>query len=106
MPILTGNMVLKKSQTIALHVFIYVLAILTLAPFIWMVLTSFKDIADIFSYPPRWWPSEFHFENYVNAFEAAPFARFYMNSLFVASAVTFGQLITCSMAHHLMKLRL
>jgi multiple sugar transport system permease protein len=93
-----GNIVLKKSQTVMLHVFIYTLALLTLAPFLWMVLTSFKDIADIFSYPPKWWPSEFHFDNYVRAFQAAPFGRFYLNSLFVATTVTLGQLITCSMA--------
>ena len=95
---MTGHIILKKSQAIALHVFIYALALLTVAPFVWMVLTSFKDIADIFSYPPRWWPTEFHFENYVKAFEAAPFGRFYLNSLFVATLVTLGQLITCSMA--------
>jgi ABC-type glycerol-3-phosphate transport system permease component len=32
------------------------------------------------------------------AFTAAPFGRYYFNSLFVAIAVTIGQLITCSMA--------
>lgn len=80
------------------HIVIYTLALITLAPFVWMILTSLKDMSEIFVYPPQWLPSEFRFENYLKAFEAAPFGRYYFNSLFVAFSVTIGQLITCSMA--------
>lgn len=88
----------KISKSILLHLIIYTAALTTVAPFIWMILTSVKNINDIFIYPPKWWPSEFHFENYKRVFEAAPFGRFYLNSIFVAVTVTLGQLITCSMA--------
>lgn len=80
------------------HVLIYALAIITLAPFIWMILTSLKDMSEIFVYPPQWLPTEFRFDNYTKAFDAAPFGRYYFNSIFAAVAVTVGQLITCSMA--------
>ena len=80
------------------HIVLYVLAIITVAPFVWMILTSFKEMSEIFSYPPTWWPENFTFENYTNAFGAAPFGRFYGNSLFVAIAATLGQLVTCSLA--------
>lgn len=80
------------------HAFIYILAFFTIAPFIWMILTSFKDMGEIYVYPPKWLPEKFHFENYSNVFEAAPFGRYYLNSLFVAVVVTLGQLVTCSMA--------
>ena len=80
------------------HVLIYVLAGLTVIPFIWMVLTSFKPLGEIFRIPPTWVPENFTFDNYTRAFTAAPFGRFYFNSLFVAAAVTVGQLITCSLA--------
>ena len=86
------------AKSVLTHVLLYGLAILTVAPFIWMVLTSFKEMSEIFSYPPTWWPENFTFENYTNAFSAAPFGRFYGNSLFVAIAATVGQLITCSLA--------
>lgn len=81
-----------------MHVVLYGLALLTVAPFLWMVLTSFKPFSEIFAYPPTWWPGEWTFENYVSAFAAAPFERFYLNSLFVALTVTLGQLVTCSLA--------
>ncbi len=63
-----------------------------------MVLTSFKDLSEILVYPPKWLPSKFAWDNYFNAFAAAPFGRFYLNSIFVAVTVTLGQLVTCSMA--------
>ncbi len=81
-----------------LHVIVYAAAFLTLVPFVWMVLTSFKPLAEIFVFPPTWWPETFTFENYKVAFSAAPFGRYYVNSLFVAVAVTLGQLVTCSLA--------
>jgi multiple sugar transport system permease protein len=88
----------RISKSVTEHLFIYLLAFLSIAPFIWMVLTSLKDMGDIYVYPPQWLPAEFHFENYANVFKAAPFGRYYFNSFFVALVVTLGQLITCSMA--------
>lgn len=92
------NKIFKVIQKILLHVVIYAAAMATIAPFLWMLSTSLKDLNDIFVYPPRWLPSKFHFENFIRAFEAAPFGRYYLNSVFVAVTVTIGQLITCSMA--------
>lgn len=86
------------SRSAVVHVILYALAIVTVAPFLWMVLTSFKTMSEIFAYPPTWWPENFTFENYEKAFSAAPFGRFYGNSLFVAIAATLGQLVTCSLA--------
>lgn len=88
----------STARRVLYYLFIYAAALATLAPFIWMVLTSLKDLNEIFVYPPRWMPAKFHFENYLRAFQAAPFGRYYFNSLLVAVTVTLGQLITCSMA--------
>ncbi len=89
---------LKIAKLILLHLVVYAAAAATVAPFLWMVLTSIKPITEILVYPPRWLPETFKFENYVNAFRAAPFGRFYLNTFIVALSCTFGQLITCSMA--------
>lgn len=88
----------KRVKIILRHIIVYILAFLTLGPFIWMILTSLKDMSDIFIYPPKFLPDQFYFENYIKAFEAAPFGGYYLNSLIVAFSVTLGQLITCSMA--------
>ncbi len=90
--------IIKFIKSSFLHIVIYLIAFAVLMPFIWMILTSFKDMSEIFVYPPKWFPSKFNLDNYINAFNAAPFGRFYLNSIFVAVTVTIGQLITCSMA--------
>ena len=92
------NKIYKSISSILIHVVMYALAIATIMPFVWMLLTSVKDMSDIFVYPPKWLPTNFRFRNYVDAFEAAPFGRFYLNSFIVSATVTIGQLITCSMA--------
>ena len=90
--------IINVVKSIIQHFGIYILAFLTFAPFLWMILTSLKDMSDIFQYPPQFLPREFKFDNYSKVFEAAPFSRYYVNSIFVAVAVTLGQMITCSMA--------
>lgn len=92
------NKIYKSISSILIHIVMYALAIATIMPFVWMLLTSVKDMSDIFVYPPKWLPTNFRFRNYVDAFEAAPFGRFYLNSFIVSATVTIGQLITCSMA--------
>ncbi|HAE87767.1 TPA: sugar ABC transporter permease [Candidatus Marinimicrobia bacterium] len=95
----TNNVKIQKlGKSILTHGVIYLLAFITIAPFIWMILTSLKDISDIFVYPPKWFPDKIQWNNYARAFQAAPFGRYYLNSIFVAVTVTLGQLITCSMA--------
>ncbi|NMC11544.1 MAG: carbohydrate ABC transporter permease [Chloroflexi bacterium] len=73
-------------------------SILVVIPFIWMISTSFKDATEVFSYPITWIPKQLRWQNYIDAWHAAPFARYFFNSGVVAFAVTLGQLISCSLA--------
>lgn len=73
-------------------------AVAVMLPYIWMVSTSLKGPSEIFAYPPIWIPRAWRFQNYVEAWNAAPFGRYFVNSAFVALAVTVGQLVTCSLA--------
>ncbi|MBX7257109.1 MAG: carbohydrate ABC transporter permease [Candidatus Hydrogenedentes bacterium] len=57
-------------------------------PFAWMALTSLKPLAEVTAYPPAWIPSELRWENYREAWNAAPFGRFYMNSAITGIAAT------------------
>jgi multiple sugar transport system permease protein len=69
------------------------------APFAWMFATSLKSGPHAFDLPPDWVPTEWHVQNYLTLFRSnVPFATFLWNSLKIASVVTLGQLLTCSMA--------
>lgn len=95
---LNSHTTLRAVRSVLTHALVYFFAAATILPFVWMILSSFKDLGEILSFPPTWWPENFTFENYANAFGAAPFGRFYLNSMLVATAVTVGQLFTCSLA--------
>ena len=92
----------KRAQKRAFAVFWYVVlgitAVAVMLPYAWMISTSLKDPQEVFTYPPSWIPRAWRFENYADAWQAAPFGRYFVNSLFVALAVTVGQLVTCSLA--------
>jgi multiple sugar transport system permease protein len=67
-------------------------------PFLWMVLSSFKNKAEIYSFPPTFFPETLRWSNYVEAWTLLPFPLFFRNSAIVAICVVLGQLFTCSLA--------
>lgn len=73
-----------------------------LAPFLWMISTSLKNPGEVFSYQKAWWvdwaPTSFVWENYVKAWKVVPFARFYLNSIFVVLMTTLGQVATSALS--------
>ena len=75
-------------------------AIAMVAPFYWMLITSFKVRQELIRYPPTWWPEEFTWTNWqaLNDLTAGSFNLFFRNSLFVASAITILTLLVSSMA--------
>lgn len=67
-------------------------------PLLYLILTSFKSQADIFNPDAILIPTTFHPENYIKAFQQAPFHRYLLNSLSVALAVTISNIFLCSLA--------
>jgi multiple sugar transport system permease protein len=74
------------------------LGVFWMVPFLWMVSTSFKGIDEVYAFPPRFLPEFLRWSNYVEAWQAVPFSRFFFNSLFVACATTAAVVLTSSMA--------
>lgn len=79
----------------------YALLLLVIAIFVvpvfWMVSASFKTLQEIYTFPPEWIPISPRWENYVDAWNAAPFGRFYINTIIttffgVASEMILGTL--------------
>lgn len=89
---------LKALASWAIAVVLALLATVMVLPFLWMVSTSLKTQASVFTYPPQWIPRPIVWGNYERLFAVLPFLRFYANSLLVACSVTLLQLVTCSLA--------
>jgi multiple sugar transport system permease protein len=71
--------------------------IAVVAPFVWMVLGSFKGEGELRQVPPTWWPESPSLDNYRDLFSKQNFPRYFVNSTLVAVFVTAGNLIFCSM---------
>ncbi|HEY0693055.1 MAG TPA: carbohydrate ABC transporter permease, partial [Kribbella sp.] len=76
------------------------------APFVWMLLGSFKTDGELLRVPPTWLPNDPTTGNYSELFSKANFPHYFFNSTLVALVVTAGNLIFCSMlGYALAKLR-
>lgn len=73
-------------------------AFFTLLPFIWMISSSLKSPAEIIRIPPTLFPEQLMFSNYVDAWNAAPFARYLLNTIIVTTFSTIGVVITTVLA--------
>ena len=86
-------------QTIVVYVFAVLLAVLLLAPFLWLVIMSISSAADLSSRPLHWWPETFDFSRYVTLLSVASnsagaaFVSALRNSLTVAGLATIAALI-------------
>lgn len=66
---------------ILIYLFLTLGAIVMVFPFYWMITGAFKSSPEIMVYPPIWVPSSFNFDNFVEAFERAPFLNYFINSV-------------------------
>jgi len=97
--------VTEKIKKLFDRTFIYAIltigAITMVVPFLWMLSTSLKSYSSVFIFnisDIKWIPNPFYFKNYIDVWKVVPFARFYINSLFVTSCVTLGQVFTSALA--------
>jgi multiple sugar transport system permease protein len=81
-----------------LHLVLLTAAGLVLLPYYLMVVTSLKPIREVFTDPFAWIPSRFAWENYVDAWNHAPFGRYFVNSTIISVSETVGVLVTSALA--------
>ena len=70
----------QKRMTILTYVVLIAAALLMVFPFIWMILTSFKTVAESNATPPVIFPSAFRWENFRDAVTSLPFIKLYINT--------------------------
>jgi multiple sugar transport system permease protein len=85
-------------ETLLTAIFLLIGAAVMIAPFAWIMQVAFSSSARAYQLPPQFIPSGVTLQNFENVFKDVPYLNFMRNSLFIASAITIGQLITCPMA--------
>ncbi len=74
-------------------ILLFIGSVLMIFPFVWMFLSSFKTTADVYTYPPKWFPSSFKWDNYKQVFDMIPFGTYYFNSIFTSVMQTLLQIV-------------
>src|SRR5579859_3626831 len=65
------------------HLFLSVCAIGFVLPFLWMLGTSLRPLPDILANPIAFIPAHPYLQNYVEAWQAAPFGAFLGNTIII-----------------------
>lgn len=83
----SDRMGMDKRKYMVMHVviflFIFSAALVALFPFYWMFVTAVKPVDEIFAFPPKLWPGEFVWSNFITAMQRADFGRYFRNSFIV-----------------------
>lgn len=90
----------KRTADILTYVVLILGSLFMLLPFVWMILSSLKTMPEIMAIPPKWFPADPQWGNYVEAMTRAPFPRYFLNSVIVTvGAVGLQTFLSIMMAY-------
>ena len=75
----------KKVRSFFWYIGALIISLITVYPFLWMIATSFKPEAEIYSNSLSLFSDQFSLANYEKAFEVVPFGRYFLNSFYLAA---------------------
>lgn len=89
---------MRRGKNFIIHLILFSGIGITVFPFVWMVLTSFKTTGEAMQIPPTIFPKQFLTTAYVTIVDSLPFFRVYLNTIISTVVTTIAQLLFCSMA--------
>jgi len=87
--------IIRKTLT---YIFLFVLAVIMVFPFYWMLISSVKTIDEYYLTIPTFWPQNFQFSNYIDAWTKADFGRYMINTVLVGLTSTLVSLFITILA--------
>jgi multiple sugar transport system permease protein len=90
----------KVGPSLAKHALLILGAAVAAFPFYWMITTSFKEFGEAAKSPPLLWPTSWHPENWVEAWQYPHtlWGNAFANTIFIATMTTIGELATSVLA--------
>ena len=79
------------------HLLLVLMCALMAFPFYWMITNGLKTNDEIWQVPPTLWPAELRWSNFAEAWQSAPFGRYMLNSIVVASSIAIIQVFNSAM---------
>lgn len=87
-----------KKGNLLIHTILIIGAVIMVLPFVWMVLTSFKTLAESTQMPPKIFPESLQLSNYTEVMRLLPFDKFYINTILMLVFRVIGSVLFSAMA--------
>lgn len=71
----------RNTVNILIYIILLVGAVVMIFPFIWSILTSFKNLSESLQFPPKFLPKSWSPVNYADVWEQLPFVNFFINTV-------------------------
>nr|MDQ3044752.1 carbohydrate ABC transporter permease [Chloroflexota bacterium] len=88
----------QRANQLAGYGTMLLLIVIVGAPLFWMLSGSLKTTREIYTFPPIWIPDNPRWANFRDAWEAAPFGQFYINSIIITLAGMALELVNSTMS--------
>lgn len=93
---------MKKKKSIGnvlYHIFMIILSLVMIYPFLWALMSSFKPVEELYSGNPlNLIPDTFTIQNYDRLMEVLPFSKMMFNSLFLSITIPIAMIAVASLA--------
>jgi len=89
---------LRITKITIIHIFLLAGAVMALFPFFWMLKTSLATQGEALTFPPKFIPTTFIWDNYKVVWKDYGFSRFLLNTSFYTVIVTVGSVFASAMA--------
>ncbi len=90
--------VTKALVQVGLYLFLGIMALIVVFPFYWMIISSLKTLDEYRQINPTFFPNEFHWQNYANAFNKANMGRLFLNTVYVGVVSTLSSVVITILA--------
>jgi multiple sugar transport system permease protein len=96
-PGLSTVQLLRAGRRGLIYLLVAVGAAASMMPFFWTVVSSGKDINELYRYPPTFWPESPQFvANYLEVWHVVPFGRWLFNTSLVTALSLVGTILSAS----------
>jgi ABC-type glycerol-3-phosphate transport system permease component len=82
-----------RRRTVLISLPVAILVVIAVFPFLWMAVSAFKPLSQLYTIPPQWVPDPATLVNFKNVLFESNIPRYFVNSLIVSIGSTFLALV-------------
>lgn len=83
----------RITQTTGPRLFLILVCLIYIVPFYWMLSTALKSTTDLAQFPPKFFPTALHFENFGLAVSTIPFGIYFGNTVLITALTIIGSVL-------------